>query len=188
MARYFKTLINCDPEEAKASRDWQATRANKKASRKKRMTEAHALQVAEAIVNGVKVQKLPYRATSTGLKPVVKSHKQQLLEALNTIQSLESKLAKAQAFARHEFYDSPAWHRLRYDALRRANGCCELCGMSKADGVIIQVDHIKPRSKYPELELDPSNLQVLCKPCNMGKSNKDSTDWRKPVLKVIGGN
>lgn len=42
----------------------------------------------------------------------------------------------------------------------------------------IQVDHIKPRSKYPALELVESNLQVLCKQCNHGKSNIDQTDFR----------
>jgi 5-methylcytosine-specific restriction endonuclease McrA len=26
------------------------------------------------------------------------------------------------------------------------------------------------------LRLD--NLQVLCEPCNLGKSNRDETDWR----------
>lgn len=188
MRKAHKTLINCDPLQAKASRDWQAAREQRKALRKQKMREAHAKQVAEALANGVKVQTVPYNTTGKGPKVFVKSHKQQLREAQETIQRLEHQLAKAKAFAKHDFYDSPAWQRLRYEALRRANGCCELCGMSKSDGVIIQVDHIKPRSKYPELELDPNNLQVLCKPCNLGKSNRDATDWRKPVLKVIGGN
>lgn len=188
MAKAHKTLINCDPMQAKASRDWQAARDHKKKARKQRMMEAHQKQVSEALANGVKVQKVPYNVTGKAPKGLVKSHKQQLREAQEIIQRLEHQLAKAKAFAKHDFYDSPAWQRLRYDALRRANACCELCGASRADGVIIQVDHIKPRSKFPELELDPSNLQVLCKPCNMGKSNRDSTDWRKPVLKVIGGN
>jgi len=42
----------------------------------------------------------------------------------------------------------------------------------------IHVDHIKPRSKFPELELVFDNLQVLCDDCNIGKSNVDSTDFR----------
>lgn len=40
------------------------------------------------------------------------------------------------------------------------------------------MDHIKPRSKYPHLELVFNNLQILCKNCNQGKSNIDETDWR----------
>lgn len=68
------------------------------------------------------------------------------------------------------FYTSDAWIRLRYDVLQRSNGHCSLCGRGPlADGVKLHVDHIKPRSRYPELELDPKNLQVLCRDCNMGK-------------------
>ena len=44
--------------------------------------------------------------------------------------------------------------------------------------VRIVVDHIKPRSRFPGLELDPDNLQILCSDCNMGKSNDDCTDFR----------
>jgi 5-methylcytosine-specific restriction endonuclease McrA len=42
----------------------------------------------------------------------------------------------------------------------------------------MHVDHIKPRSKYPALELAEDNLQVLCELCNIGKSNTNETDWR----------
>ncbi|RYZ77711.1 MAG: hypothetical protein EOP05_00795 [Proteobacteria bacterium] len=42
----------------------------------------------------------------------------------------------------------------------------------------MHVDHIKPRSKYPHLELEFSNLQVLCRQCNFGKSNKYEDDFR----------
>jgi 5-methylcytosine-specific restriction endonuclease McrA len=49
-----------------------------------------------------------------------------------------------------------------------------LCGATER----IVVDHIKPRRKFPELELDLDNLQVLCNDCNMGKSNDDYTDFR----------
>jgi 5-methylcytosine-specific restriction endonuclease McrA len=54
-----------------------------------------------------------------------------------------------------------------------------LCGRRAGNGVVIHVDHIKPRSLYPELALEFSNLQVLCMDCNQGKSNRDFTDWRE---------
>ena len=41
----------------------------------------------------------------------------------------------------------------------------------------MHVDHVKPRSKFPELALDLSNLQVLCNLCNVAKSNVDMTRW-----------
>lgn len=78
----------------------------------------------------------------------------------------------------HITVDDPEWQRVRYFALKESNGCCSLCGRSPRDGVKLHVDHIKPKSKYPELKYEVSNLQVLCCDCNMGKSNKDETDWR----------
>ena len=77
--------------------------------------------------------------------------------------------------AGEDFYQTREWKELRYAALVRYNRTCQCCG---ATDTIIHVDHIKPRSKYPELELDSKNLQLLCEPCNIGKSNKDMTDWR----------
>lgn len=77
------------------------------------------------------------------------------------------------------FYESREWRELRYSALLRNDGKCELCGAGKHDGIRLHVDHIKPRSLFPDLALSASNLQVLCEDCNLGKSNKDDTDWRK---------
>ena len=72
----------------------------------------------------------------------------------------------------------PTALRARYQALRLANGCCQLCGAGAKDGVTLCADHIKPVSKYPELEGDPENIQVLCNQCNVGKSNEFEDDWR----------
>lgn len=76
------------------------------------------------------------------------------------------------------FYMGPKWRHVRYKALLANDGRCECCGRSKKNGVILHVDHIKPRSLFPELELELSNLQVLCEDCNMGKMAWDETDWR----------
>lgn len=76
------------------------------------------------------------------------------------------------------FYESREWLDLRYRVLQKAGGSCRLCGCRATPENPIQVDHIKPRSLHPELALVESNLQVLCKACNLGKSNRDDTDWR----------
>ena len=76
------------------------------------------------------------------------------------------------------FYESREWRELRYKALVINGASCQCCGATRADGVRLHVDHIKPRSKFPKLQLELSNLQVLCEDCNLGKSNKDITDWR----------
>jgi hypothetical protein len=79
-----------------------------------------------------------------------------------------------------DFYASRAWQVVRYKALKREGGRCQCCGRSSAwEGVILHVDHIKPRSKYPQYALCDWNLQVLCEDCNLGKGAWDVTDWRR---------
>ena len=48
-------------------------------------------------------------------------------------------------------------------------------GAKAGGGVVLHVDHIKPRSKFPELELSLDNTQVLCADCNLGKGAWDDT-------------
>lgn len=76
------------------------------------------------------------------------------------------------------FFSSRAWLDLRYRVLKEHKGSCQACGAKGTPDNPIQVDHIKPRSKHPELALVSGNLQVLCKNCNFGKGTKDETDWR----------
>jgi 5-methylcytosine-specific restriction endonuclease McrA len=78
------------------------------------------------------------------------------------------------------FLQSYEWKVVRYQALKRNNGRCELCGRGKHDGAVLNVDHILPRRLFPQLALNLYNLQVLDSDCNTGKSNWDHTDWRKP--------
>ena len=75
------------------------------------------------------------------------------------------------------FYLTGKWKRLRHLAFERYGNKCACCGATPNSGAQLHVDHIKPRSKYPELELDINNLQILCSVCNEGKSNLSSTDW-----------
>lgn len=77
-----------------------------------------------------------------------------------------------------EFLTSYAWRTLRMQALKLYGPVCMCCGDSPANGAVMNVDHIKPRSKFPWLALDINNLQILCAACNQGKCNWDQTDWR----------
>lgn len=80
------------------------------------------------------------------------------------------------------FYETNGWHKVRYLALRKYGFKCLSCNRSRQDGVILHVDHVKPRSKYPELSLDLDNLQVLCHSCNYGKSNLFEDDHRRKEI------
>lgn len=68
--------------------------------------------------------------------------------------------------------------RARYVALKRESGCCQLCGARASEDNPLEVDHIKPISRHPELAHGAENLQVLCHYCNIGKSNEFEDDWR----------
>ena len=78
-----------------------------------------------------------------------------------------------------EFLQSYHWRRVRMEILKERGARCDACGATRADGVVMNVDHIRPRRTHPELALDKSNLQVLCGPCNHGKGSWDDTDWRR---------
>lgn len=92
---------------------------------------------------------------------------------------------KVKKKTKKDFYLSWEWKKARFNTLKKYGAVCMLCGSDHR----VVVDHIKPRSKYPELELDEDNLQVLCNECNMGKSNDDQTDFRpvEPSLLVLMG-
>lgn len=75
------------------------------------------------------------------------------------------------------FYKSKAWLDLRYRVLNKYGHRCQLCGANNSQSSL-HFDHIKPRSKYPHLELEFDNQQVLWEKCNFGKSNKYEDDFR----------
>ena len=70
-----------------------------------------------------------------------------------------------------------AWSKLRIHILDKYGRKCQCCGATPESGAVINVDHIKPRERYPHLALDPDNLQVLCADCNRGKGASE-TDYR----------
>ena len=77
-----------------------------------------------------------------------------------------------------DFLQSFEWRSIRMMAIKMHGAKCQCCGATPATGAVINVDHIKPRKRFPELALSIDNLQVLCHDCNHGKGNWDQTDWR----------
>jgi hypothetical protein len=74
-----------------------------------------------------------------------------------------------------DFYQSKVWSKLRKVIFKRDGRICALCKSTER----LHIDHIFPRSKFPHLSLDPNNMQVLCRDCNIEKSNFNSCDFRK---------
>jgi len=83
----------------------------------------------------------------------------------------EDEICKRQDTA---FYSTHEWKSLRRRVLVAYHNSCMKCG----DTGNLHVDHIKPRSLYPELELSFNNMQVLCRICNIVKSNRNEIDYR----------
>jgi len=59
---------------------------------------------------------------------------------------------------------------LRWSILTADGFACRKCGATKADGAILEVDHIHPICGGGSNQ--PSNLQTLCFACNRGKGGK----------------
>ena len=58
----------------------------------------------------------------------------------------------------------------RFEVLKRDNFRCQYCGKTGKD-VTLEVDHIKPRSKWGTDDME--NLITCCRECNMGKGNEE---------------
>lgn len=72
-----------------------------------------------------------------------------------------------------QFYSSPEWNTLREQVIGQKGSVCAECGRRIKEDKDITVDHIKPRSKYPDLALKIENLRVLCRSCNSRKGDRE---------------
>lgn len=85
-----------------------------------------------------------------------------------------------------EFKEYWDWQVVRGVVLSKARESgqlsCAACSSTIKWTKRIHIDHIKPRSKYPELRYLISNLQILCDRCNRAKHAYDGDDWRDVTL------
>lgn len=74
---------------------------------------------------------------------------------------------------------SSRWRKLRSIIIKRDGSRCQRCFVKY--GIItidtLQVHHIKPRIKYPELIFDESNCITLCKTCNLQLGTQEQLDF-----------
>ena len=73
------------------------------------------------------------------------------------------------------FYSSPEWRELREQVLNFQPHICYICDKFIDHDFDLTVDHVKPKSKYPDLSLELSNLKIACRSCNSAKGNKDKS-------------
>lgn len=60
---------------------------------------------------------------------------------------------------------------LKRQSLTRDDYTCQICGMREPE--IMVVDHIKPKSIFPELKLCIDNLMTLCPNCHARKTIRE---------------
>jgi 5-methylcytosine-specific restriction endonuclease McrA len=89
------------------------------------------------------------------------------------------------------FYTSKAWRALRKFKIEEYGGFCQRCiiKFGRIVSTNIEAHHIKPRSKFSKLELEPDNIVILCKNCNLELGNSGTVDWdrSKEVKKNVEG-
>jgi len=113
----------------------------------------------------------------TRLPEMLEKYKKWWLSFKNTDEepkddATEPKVLQIPELDSYSFVRAGLW----WSVLARDNWTCRSCGRTPKDGVSLEVDHITPRSRGGTNVMD--NLQTLCKKCNIGKSNRDSTDLR----------
>ena len=121
--------------------------------------------------------------------PAIKNQNIQFVDGLpKHVQKTRKRIEKFNAKKKNpkdlstDFYYSEKWLVLKNKVLRLYKCGCMKCGIS---GVEKHVDHIHPRSTHPYLELNIHNLQILCRNCNMEKSNKNTIDYRTDDQKKL---
>lgn len=82
--------------------------------------------------------------------------------------------------------DHPKWKGGRCgkywgkQCLERDDYICQVCGLR--DEEIMQVDHIKPKSLFPELKFDLNNLRTICPNCHERKSRREKSRHYRDFL------
>lgn len=58
----------------------------------------------------------------------------------------------------------PRYKGFRMKIFKRDDYTCQICGVR--GGVELNLDHIKPKSIFPELAWDENNVRTVCHPCH----------------------
>jgi 5-methylcytosine-specific restriction protein A len=86
--------------------------------------------------------------------------------------------------SRHARGYGTAWDKLRGQIMRRDNGLCQACLRKGRVAAGNEVDPITPKAKGGSD--DPSNLEVICKPCHVDKTAREMGRRRKPRIGLDG--
>jgi 5-methylcytosine-specific restriction protein A len=88
--------------------------------------------------------------------------------------------------SRHERGYGASWDKLRKQIMERDAGLCQPCKYTPAHAV----DHITSKAKAAKLKWaqaqidDPRNLQAICSPCHLTKSNEEQGKTLRPKVRI----
>ncbi|MFC1794106.1 HNH endonuclease [Planctomycetota bacterium] len=111
---------------------------------------------------------------TTKIKPKITAHQNARLEEL-------ARERKRQIDEMKAFYASSEWRLVRQQVIQEQGRVCKECRSHITTDNDLTVDHIKPRSKFPELALVKSNLQILCRRCNSAKGATYNEEVKKEI-------
>lgn len=83
-----------------------------------------------------------------------------------------------------------AWERVRKVVLERDRGLCQICLKRGAYTTANIVDHIISKAKAEVLRWSaertehPNNLQVICHPCHLVKSEEEQGKKKRPSVTI----
>ena len=83
--------------------------------------------------------------------------------------------SKTSLKAVENIYQSTRWADIKRTVYYLYEFRCMKCGTKEKE---MHVDHICPVSKYPAMKWSINNMQLLCRDCNMEKSNLNEIDYR----------
>jgi 5-methylcytosine-specific restriction protein A len=86
--------------------------------------------------------------------------------------------------SRHARGYGTAWDKLRKAIMARDKGLCQPCLRKGRVTAGNAVDHIQPKAKGGTD--DPTNLQVICRPCHLDKTMRENGRRPKQAFDVNG--
>lgn len=132
------------------------------------VSDANQLGCYECFCGG-QIKKLPRNVDVDGLNLVISSeyaHERARNEAIEILDRLELRRRERERKHKTRSQMSASYVRTFRKVIERDGYVCKVCGATKD----LQVDHIHPVSKDGTNEL--SNLQLLCRKCNLKKGAK----------------
>ena len=81
--------------------------------------------------------------------------------------------------AMKKLFNSTRWKKFRKSIIERDGASCQRClikyNIITTDN--LQVHHVKPRTKYPELMFEKTNCITLCQSCNTQLGIRETLDF-----------